>query len=124
MLESRAYSSAVAELEKAYSARHPREQPAIVTAVAEQCMLEFVASFCPKCMGDGEAMLDSRRVVCHHCQGSRNKRYSDEERARRMSVSMQRVKSLQRGMSWMADYIGALDAQVNEAIAFELERVG
>lgn len=120
--DASSYKQAVLELIGMYRQRNPRESSEIVRTVVEQCFREWISGMCPSCLGARELIVGDRRVVCDTCQGSGIRHYSDFERARGMSVSLQRVKSLQRGLTWLAGEIGAIDRLVNTLMCEQLER--
>ena len=120
--DSRAYKSAIGELVIIYRARNPRENPDVARKVVEQCLSEWVGSMCSDCLGAREIMVADKRVVCDACKGSGIRHYRDFERAQAMSLSLSRVKTLQRGLTWMAGEIGGIDRLVNTLMSVELER--
>jgi hypothetical protein len=105
-----------------YQTRYKSETPDMACRLVDEAMSEFLGPACTSCNGAKEMILDHLRIVCKTCDGSGLRRYSDFERARRMQVSLQRVRSINHKLAWLAGEMGSLDKAVNTILAAELER--
>jgi hypothetical protein len=102
--------------------RYRSETTDMACKLVDEALSEFMGPACTSCLGAREMILDQLKIVCTGCQGSGLRRYSDFERARRMQVSLQRVRSVNHKLGWLAGEMGSLDRAVNSVIAAELER--
>lgn len=122
MLESDAYRVAQRELEVRLKEKFKREANLVCDLLAEQSLREYISDACRVCNGAKEMIVDKRRIVCEVCSGFGIRRYTDFERARAMSLSLGRVKTLERHFGWTINLIQTLDDQVNGALVYFLER--
>lgn len=124
MLEAKAYQDARRGLIRLFLERHPAEKPSIAEKCVDEALSEFLGPACSSCSGARELVTENLRVVCEACGGSGLRRYTDWERASRMQISLQWVRTLSRKLSWLAGELGSLDRAVNSVISDELERHG
>ncbi len=123
MSESWAYKKARTILLNTHSERFKNEARAIVDAVVDQCLHEYLSDMCQWCKGAKEVMAGDRRVICDGCQGHGIRRYTDNERARSMKLALGRVRVIQRQFRFLTELIGTQDGAVNKQLSFYLERV-
>jgi hypothetical protein len=120
--ESTAYKKAQILLIKVFLERYRSESGLIAEKCVEQSMVEWLAPACQACDGRGDVLHEGLKVVCPVCEGYKVKRYTDVERAWRMKLSLQRVRSLNHKLTWLAKELGSMDRAVNSVMAAELER--
>lgn len=94
MLESKAYREAHSALVALFLGRYGSESPLVAEKCVEEALSEFMGPACTACNGARELVTDSLRVECEACGGSGLRIYSDFERARRMQMSLERVRVL------------------------------
>lgn len=122
LLEARAYRDAHKSLVQAFLDRYASETAEIAARCVEEALSEFLGPSCSACNGARELVADDLKVTCESCGGSGIRRYSDFERARRMQMSLQRVRLLSGKLRWLAGELGSLDRAVNAVMSDELER--
>ena len=122
LLESKAYLEARRKLVEVFLERYRSESPLMAEKCVDEALSEFMGPACSSCNGARELVTESLRVTCETCQGSGLKRYSDWERASRMQIGLQRLRSVNYKLGWLAGELGSLDRAVNSVIAAELER--
>lgn len=122
MLESPAFKDADKILKERVKEKFPKEAGLICDKLVEQSLREYLSDRCRSCHGAKEMIVEQRRIVCEVCSGFGIRRYTDFERARAMSLSLGRVKTLQRHFGWTCNLIFTLDEQVNRQIVYYLGR--
>ena len=126
MLESPAYREAEKQLRVRVKDQFKREAWLICDKVTEQGLREYLSDRCKTCGGRGglevEVQLSKLVITCDVCSGSGTRRFTDFERARAMSLSLGRVKTLQRHFNWLSSQIWTLDDLVGRQIKFYVGR--
>jgi hypothetical protein len=105
-----------------YQTRYKSESLDMTYKLVDEALSEFLGPACTSCDGKATMVLDQLKITCQTCEGSGLRRYSDFERARRMRISMGRVRSVNHKLAWLAGEMGSLDKAVNTILAAELER--
>lgn len=90
--------------------------------IAKQGVNEYKLSYCSKCNGARELIAGNLRIICEACAGQGIRRWTDFERARAMSLSLGRVKTLQRHFNWLSSQIWTLDDLVGRQIKYYVGR--
>ena len=121
-LESVAFLRAVDQLSVVYSERYRREDADLVGKLCFQAISEWVAQFCTTCAGTREVMHGELKTICTACAGSGVRRYTDEQRARMMMVSFDKMRRMGGRFRWLHDYISREDWMANDVMARNLER--
>jgi hypothetical protein len=121
-LESRAYQTALKQALEAFCKRY-RDRNAVAEQIVAQAMREYIDSCCKTCNGVGEMVINDLRVVCDACAGSKVHRYSDRERAERMTVSYAIVKHSVHKINWLLGQFYDEDRRLNYLMCWELERL-
>jgi hypothetical protein len=117
-----AYHALSKSLIELYRGRYKAESEDTARRVVAEALSEFLGPACQSCNGAREMILDELRIECQDCKGSGLRRYSDYDRARRMQISMQKVRSLSHKLGWLAGELGSMDRLVNAIMVDELER--
>lgn len=107
-----------------FNGRYKNEATDMSLRITAQCMLEYLRPNCETCLGRGETVLKNGvKIVCHECNGTQVKRYSDFDRARSMQISLAKVRAIAHKMGWLACEIQRLDSGVNSIMNGQLEKV-
>ena len=122
MLETAAYRNAELRLKEKVKEQFKREASLICDKVTEQGLREYLSDRCKACLGAKEMIVGSKRITCEACSGFGIRRFTDFERARAMSLSLGRVKTLQRHFNWLSSQIWTLDDLVGRQIKFYVGR--
>ena len=121
-LDSISFLRAVEQLSVVYSGRYRREDADLVGKLCFQAISEWVAQFCTTCAGTREVMHGDLKAICTACAGSGVRRYTDEQRARMLSISFDKIRRMGGRFRWLHDYISRQDGLVNDVMARNLER--
>jgi hypothetical protein len=121
-LESKAYQDAHKTLVAQFRARYCSETAEIADRCVYEALSEFMGPACQDCNGARELIVADLRIECEACNGTGIRRYTDFERARRMEISLSRVRVLSGKLRWLACELGSLDRAVNSVLNEELER--
>jgi predicted RNA-binding Zn-ribbon protein involved in translation (DUF1610 family) len=122
-LDTLSYLSARRGLMLYFMARYKSEKTETAERVVEQALHEHLSPVCERCMGVGELVTESLRVMCPECLGHRIRRYSDSERSRLMRMSFQQVRVLSHKLTWLMGEMGSWETSVNVIMNQELERL-
>jgi hypothetical protein len=120
-----AYRTAAALLAALYRDLVSRyEGDAVVRLIVDQCLYEFLCQNCEMCSGRREIVAEDLRVVCMDCGGTGVQRHTDLSRARRMGMSLARLKNqrMQSNLRKLSEIISRHDLEVNYVMAHQLER--
>lgn len=124
MQEVWAYLECRRELRKRFLVRYKYENWGIAGKLVEQALTEFIACFCPDCLGKKEQLYENLRVICRGCAGSGIRLYSDIDRSKMTKLSLQRCRSLENKFDWIQRLISEEEGRVNYVLNVELERAG
>ena len=121
-MQDTAYLSVVELLMVSIETRFGRANPNATLSVALQACREFSNWGCTECAGRGELVSGTGvRFVCPMCEGSKLKRYRDQDRADAMKTSLADYRRVHaKRLSWALDELHRHDHEVRRVSRIQL----